>query len=83
MMKFPIVEKRKQFAFLLFDKSNDILFSVGSGKDICIMKQNKQNECYCNQAGFHYSSFKNVLVGKDFDKGEQFVVKRICVYQMK
>ena len=77
--QFPIKENKKESAFILYDKTSDFLFAVGSGKDILVMKQNNRHQCYCNQAGYDYGVYKNVLTGKN---NEPFVVRRICVYQM-
>ena len=81
-MKFNIKQKFSDWAFVLFKQNESTLFTLGSGNDICIMKENYKNQCYCFQESFDYQGKEKVLVGKD-GMYNQFEVKRIQVWQMQ
>ena len=87
MMKFE--SKNNSIEYFLCDKSDKSLIKLG---DIFLNKENDKSLCYClqNENKFVYHGIKNALCGKTIfmDKqyqlqGEYFVMKRICIIQMK
>ena len=79
---FEILPDDTEWAFKLYDDSYGILFTVGDGPDICIMKENYKDKCHCKQLSFDYDENEAVLVGKE-EKENPFTVKRVRVLQMK
>ena len=67
----------KKYGFYLCHKSNENIFWIGNGSDICIKKKGNPGS-YCNQRGFNYQGISNALCG-----GSKFTPKRITVIQMK
>ena len=80
-MKFNIKQGYENWAFQLYQKEWGALFSVGSGNDICVKKQERSNKCYCKQASFDYHGIENALIGGNQQK-MGFCLQRILVYQM-
>ena len=80
-MKFNIKPKRQTESFYLYQKEMKLLFTIGN-EDICVMKQDYHNKCYCKQTSFDYRENSNVLVGKE-GKQNPLEVKRIKVWQME
>ncbi|BFU22917.1 trichohyalin, putative [Entamoeba histolytica] len=77
MKKFDI--KQPQFAFRLFNQSDDWLFEFGDRfGDIRVYKENNKTESYCCQWSFDYKGIENALCGHQF-----FTPKRIIVIEMK
>ncbi|BFU22112.1 trichohyalin, putative [Entamoeba histolytica] len=77
MMKFDI--KQPQYAFCLFNQSDDWLFEFGYGfGDIRVYKENDKIISYCCQWSFDYKGIENALCGHQF-----FTPKRIIVIEMK
>ncbi|BFU18091.1 trichohyalin, putative [Entamoeba histolytica] len=77
MIKFDI--RQPQYAFYLYNKSHDILFSFGNGYgDILVYKENDKTRSYCKQNTFDYKEIENALCGK-----YNFTPKRIIVIEMK
>ena len=54
MIKIPIKKEDSNWAFILYKKEWGILFGIGRGHDICIMKENNKNQCYCVPLSFEY-----------------------------
>ena len=79
IIKFDIKTDHSDCAFILYKNNHDVLFSVGYGPDICIMKEDFKNICFCKQHSFNYNGKKNVLRTKN----QLFQPKRIQVWQMK
>ncbi|BFU25907.1 trichohyalin, putative [Entamoeba histolytica] len=77
MKKFDI--KESEYAFGLYNKSDDCLFVFGNGDDICVCKENNKTESRCSQQdSFEYEGISNALCGKKY-----FTPKRIIVIEMK
>ena len=78
MKKFNV--KEPEYAFCLFDKSDNCLFTIGY-LDIIIYKKGSEYKPYCKQNSFNYEGIKTPLCGKDdFDP---FELKRFIIIQMK
>ena len=83
MIKIDMNKESMNIAFTLYKKEHRMLFAIGEGNDICIMKENNKNKCYCQPKSFNYSKGKeNVLTGK-IGMFNSFQVKRILVIQME
>ena len=80
-MKFNIKRKCKTEALKIYPKESKFLFTIGNN-DVCIMKQEYSQRCYCVQSSFDYEGNKHVLVGKENEENP-FTVKRIQVWQME
>ncbi|BFU19348.1 trichohyalin, putative [Entamoeba histolytica] len=78
MKKFDI--KEPEFAFCLFNQSDDYLFSFG-WSDIFVYKENDKTLSYCKQNSFEYKGISNALCGKQHPN--RFTPKRIIVIEMK
>ncbi|BFU24708.1 trichohyalin, putative [Entamoeba histolytica] len=76
MKKFDI--KEPQYAFYLYNQSDDYLFAFGYGSDIDVYKENNKTYSYCVQCSFEYKVISNALCGK-----YHFTPKRIIVIEMK
>ncbi|BFU26267.1 predicted protein [Entamoeba histolytica] len=76
MMKFDI--RQPQYAFILFNQSDNRLFGFGNGSDICVYKDNYKTYSLCKQSLFEYYGIGNALCGK-----YNFTPKRIIVIEMK
>ncbi|BFU19596.1 trichohyalin, putative [Entamoeba histolytica] len=79
MKKFDI--EQQQYAFYLYNKSDDWLFSFGFEfglGDILVHKENNKTQSYCKQYSFEYEGISNALCGKYY-----FTPKRIIVIEMK
>ena len=74
MKKYDILDDK--FAFLLYDKSCDLLFSIGC-IDISIGVKEYPTGCNYSQHSFDYNGMKNALTDKMY-----FVPKRIVVISM-
>ena len=80
-MKFDIKKNKKDFAFLLKDKSDDSLFDIGN-YDIYINKQNiKSSIRQEDRSSFDYKGIENALIGRE--GFWCFTAKRVMVIQMK
>ncbi|BFU22376.1 predicted protein [Entamoeba histolytica] len=79
MKKFDI--KRPEFAFYLFNQSDDCLFAFGYYDDIVVFKENDKTRSYCKQRSFEYEGISNALCGKQYPY--RFTPKRIIVIEMK
>ena len=77
MKKFNIEDP--EYAFYLFNKSDDYLFEIGTG-DISIYKKGSRKH-YCEQYSFNYEGNQNTLCGKVRPK--TFELKQFTVIQMK
>ena len=75
------LETNCSYSFQLFDSKSDYLFKFGYENDICIMKEEKKDKCFCKQLTFDYNEKTNALVGKEGEENS-FNVKRIQVWQM-
>ena len=80
-MKFPFKKEENNYSYKGYEEKESVLFSVGKGHDIHIMKKNQKNKCYCKQESFDYGELTNVLVGKE-GKENPFTMKRIQVWEM-
>ena len=79
MIKMDIKKEENSKAFTLYKKNFFVLFAIGGGIDICIMKENYKNESSCMPQSFKYPMGKeNMLTGEN-----KFSVKRIIVIQME
>ncbi|BFU24979.1 predicted protein [Entamoeba histolytica] len=76
MKKFDI--KEQEYAFCLWNQSDDWLFKFGFGNDIFVCKENDKTESFCDQNSFEYEGIRNALCGK-----EDFTPKRIIAIEMK
>ncbi|BFU22335.1 trichohyalin, putative [Entamoeba histolytica] len=76
MMKFDI--KHTQYAFILYNQSDNRLFSFGFGCDIYVYKEKYKTQSFCYQNCFEYEGISNALCGKF-----NFTPKRIIVIEMK
>ena len=66
--------ERNNWGFTVFKKESNALFTIGEN-DICILKKNNKNKCYCNLIN------SNELFS--IDHLNQFEVKRIFILKMK
>ncbi|BFU18723.1 predicted protein [Entamoeba histolytica] len=78
MKKFDI--NQPEYAFHLYNQSDDCLFSYGDG-DIFVFKENNKTYSWCKQNSFEYEGIENALCGKELPS--RFTPKRIIVIQMK
>ncbi|GAB1224869.1 hypothetical protein ENUP19_0223G0022 [Entamoeba nuttalli] len=76
MTKFDI--KEPEYAFYLYNQSNNYLFSFGYRHDICVYKENIKTQTYCDQDSFEYKGIQYSLCGKYY-----FTPKRFIVIEMK
>ncbi|BFU26143.1 trichohyalin, putative [Entamoeba histolytica] len=76
MKKFDI--KESEYAFKLYNQSDDCLFLFGLG-DFDVYKENNKTKSYCYQHSFSYEGISNALCGKEY----RFTTYRITVIQMK
>ncbi|BFU20592.1 predicted protein [Entamoeba histolytica] len=76
MKKFDI--KKSGYAFWLWNQSDNCLFALGCGHDICVYKENYKTKSYCKQSSFEYGGISNALCGKG-----GFTPKRITIIEMK
>ena len=69
-----------QYGYNLYEKSSDLLISLGN---IFLYKENKKNKSisYQNENSFDYHGIKKALCGKKYPKC--FTPKRILIIQMK
>ncbi|BFU18508.1 trichohyalin, putative [Entamoeba histolytica] len=78
MKKFDI--KLPEYAFYLYNQSNNDLFAFGLD-DIEVYKENNKTQSWCDQNSFEYEGISNALCGKQFPN--RFTPKRIIVIEMK
>ncbi|BFU20721.1 hypothetical protein, conserved [Entamoeba histolytica] len=79
MMKFD--NEEPEYAFKIYNQTDDYLFSFGNGWDIVVYKENYKTQSYCEQNCFEYEGISNALCGKQIP--ECFTPKRIIVIEMK
>ena len=83
MMKFEI--KEAKYGFFLYEKSNERFFGFGYGVGhaLCIFKENKKFQSYCDQNDkyFNYHNIPNALYGNKHP--EKMMFKRLLIIQMK
>ena len=67
-----------ELAFELFDESDEELFFVGSGPDLCIQKYEKRTDCYS-----YPNSFSDENAFMTFTEMDSFTTERIIVLQFE
>ncbi|BFU22404.1 TLD, putative [Entamoeba histolytica] len=77
MKKFDI--KQPEYAFKLYNQSDDRLFVFGYG-DIFVYKENYKTKSFCKQHSFSYEEISNALCG---NYQYRFTPKRFIVIEMK
>ena len=80
-MKFTIDNDCVDWAFQLYKQDWGVMFSIGAENDICIMKENMKDQCFCNQSSFDYKNHESIFVGKE-GEDNPFTLKRMQVWQM-